>query len=224
MQREIQLTADGSHTIAIPEMNVTYHSHHGAIGESRHVYIEAGLQHIINPPTRNPLTILEIGFGTGLNALLSLQKATHYKQPIHYTAIEPFPLTQKEIEGINHGKLLSMQEKFLQLHNASWEQDVVINEFFTIKKIQQSLQMFNPIYPIHCIYFDTFSPTEQPELWTEEIFLKMYNTLLPNGILVTYSSKSVIRRAMAAAGFIVTKIPGPWGKREMVRAVKQLVD
>lgn len=220
MQREIQLTADGSHTICIPEMKVTYHSHHGAIGESWHVYIQAGLQKLIDSATHQPIGILEIGFGTGLNALLTLQQATKQQQNVHYTAIEIFPLSQQEISLLNHGSLLSMQDNFLELHNAPWEQDVQINAFFTLKKIEVSLLQLNDIERVHCIYFDVFSPTIQPELWTQAVFEKMYLCLAPGGFLVTYSSKSEVRKAMTAAGFIVKKIQGPFGKREIVRAQK----
>ena len=224
MQRELQITNDGSHTLAIPEMGVTYHSHHGAVGESRHVYIEAGLQPFLNLNQTQPINILEIGFGTGLNALLTLKESITHKQPIHYTAIEPFPLTDKEIESINHGNLLSMQKEFLALHHTVWEEDISINYFFTLKKLNVSLTDLKAINNFHCIYFDAFSPTVQPELWTQTVFEKLYQCLLPGGTLVTYCSKSEVRRALMASGFIVTKIPGPWGKREMVRAGKKFSD
>ncbi len=221
MPRIIQLTTDGSHTIAIPEMDVTYHSHHGAMGESMHVYIDAGLHPILNSLNTQQIHILEIGFGTGLNALLTLKEAITNQQHIHYTAVELFPITQQEIESINHGHILSMQDEFLQLHNASWEEEILINEFFTLKKMKISLLELPIIYPVNTIYFDAFSPTVQPELWTQTVFEKLYQCLVPGGNLVTYCSKTVVRKAMSAAGFTVTKIPGPWGKREMVRAVKQ---
>ncbi len=218
MQREIQLTNDGSHTIAIPEMGVTYHSHHGAIGESRHVYIDAGLQPLLDHDNKQPIHILEIGFGTGLNALLTYQKAIAHKQVIHYTAIEPFPLTAKEIQSINYGNLLSLQKEFLALHNTAWEEQVSMHDFFSLTKRKVLLPHAQTIPNIHCIYFDAFSPTVQPKLWTQAIFENLFSMLLPGGVLVTYCSKSIIRKAMMAAGFTVTKIPGPWGKREMVRA------
>ncbi|MES2330948.1 MAG: tRNA (5-methylaminomethyl-2-thiouridine)(34)-methyltransferase MnmD [Bacteroidota bacterium] len=220
MNREIKLTADGSHTIAIPGMNLTYHSHHGAIAESRHVYIEAGLLTLINASTPNPLNILEIGFGTGLNALLSLQEAIKQKQHIHYTAIELFPLTQTEIAQINHGKCLLMENDFLQIHSSPWEKDILLHEFFTLQKRNISLLELKDLHSINCIYFDAFAPTDQPELWTQAVFENLYQMLSPQGILVTYSSKTVIRRAMEAAGFSIQKIPGPHGKRDMVRAKK----
>ena len=220
MQREIQLTADGSHTLSIPEMNVTYHSHHGAIGESVHVYIEAGLQPLLNHPSQTPIHIFEMGLGTGLNALLSLQKAMASKQPVNYMAVELYPLTETEIAHINYGHLLNAQDDFLAIHNCEWGKEIQLNKFFTLKKLRIELSNVMMTEPVHCIYFDAFSPTVQPELWTRELFEKMYKALAPGGILVTYCSKSEIRRNMTAAGFTVTKIPGPWGKREMVRAQK----
>lgn len=218
MQREIQVTADGSHTIAIPEMKVTYHSHHGAMEESMHVYITAGLFPLMTALKGNALSLLEIGFGTGLNALLTVREANTQKQVIHYTAIETFPLTTKEISLINHGHLLSMQEDFLQLHASAWEQDVSVNKFFSLQKMNISLLQPITIPAVNCIYFDAFPPAAQPELWTQAVFEKMYGLLTPGGILVTYCSKTLVRRAMEAAGFCVEKIPGPYGKREMVRA------
>lgn len=220
MQREIKLTADGSHTIAIPEINVTYHSHHGAIAESMHVYIEAGLLPLIDPSTTNTIHILEIGFGTGLNVLLSLREAARQKQYIHYTAIELFPLTETEIAQINHGKCLSMENEFLQIHSSPWEEDIRLHEYFTLSKRNISLLELKDIHNIHCIFFDAFAPTDQPELWTQIVFENLFQMLAPNGILVTYCSKSVIRKAMEAAGFTIHKIPGPHGKRDMVRARK----
>jgi tRNA U34 5-methylaminomethyl-2-thiouridine-forming methyltransferase MnmC len=220
MQREIQLTADGSHTIAIPGLKVSYHSHHGAVGESRHVYIEAGLIPVMRSAKHQPVRILEIGFGTGLNILLSLEQAIKKQQAIHYTAIEIFPLSQEELTLLNHGKLLSMQDAFMNIHNAPWEQDIPINTFFTLRKLNISLLQFSQAGNFDCIFFDAFAPSVQPELWTKSIFENMYRCLSPGGILVTYSSKSDVRRAMEAVGFTVTKTQGPWGKREMVRAEK----
>lgn len=218
MHREIKLTTDGSHTIAIPERNITYHSHHGAIAESMHVYIEAGLLPLIERSSNHPINILEIGFGTGLNALLSLREAIKYKQHIHYTAIELFPLTEEETMQINHGGCLSMENEFMQLHSSPWENDIRVDEFFTLHKKQVSLLKLKGPHSIDCIYFDAFAPTDQPELWTEAVFENLYQFLVPQGTLVTYCSKSVIRKTMEAAGFSIQKIPGPHGKRDMVRA------
>ena len=220
MQREIKLTADGSHTISFPGTSMTYHSHHGAIAESMHVYIEAGLRPVIESSTHHPINILEIGFGTGLNALLSLQEAIKQKQLIHYTAIELFPLTEIETAEINHGTCLSMENEFLQLHSSLWEKDIQLHDFFTLHKKHVSLLELKDLHSIDCIYFDAFAPTDQPELWTQTVFENLYQFLALHGTLVTYCSKSVIRKTMEAAGFTIQKIPGPHGKRDMVRAKK----
>ncbi len=223
MQREIRLTADGSHTVAIPAAGITYHSHHGAVGESRHVFIEAGLQPLFASATR-PLSVLEIGFGTGLNALLTLQEARLQQHPVLYTAIELFPLNPEEINQLNYGQLLQDQTGFHAIHEANWEEAIAIDPFFTIQKHKSSLLTLKGVKDIACIYFDAFSPSYQPELWTETVFQQLYELLLPGGLLVTYCSKSVVRKSMEAAGFRVEKIPGPWGKREMVRAGRGLTD
>lgn len=223
MQREIRLTADGSHTIALPDVGITYHSHHGAVGESRHVFIEAGLQPLFQSAIA-PIHILEIGFGTGLNALLTLQEARQQQHPVLYTAIELFPLSTEEIGQLNYGQRLHDQSGFLTIHEVSWEEAIAIDPFFTLRKHKSSLLTLEGVHDVTCIYFDAFSPTYQPELWTEAVFQQLYNLLLPGGVLVTYCSKSVVRKAMAAAGFQVEKIPGPWGKREMVRARRGLAN
>jgi tRNA U34 5-methylaminomethyl-2-thiouridine-forming methyltransferase MnmC len=220
MQREIKLTADGSHTIAITGTNLTYHSHHGAISESMHVYIEAGLLPLIDRLPKTQINILEIGFGTGLNALLSLRESIKYKQTIQYTGIDLFPLTQTEIGQVNYGEQLFMENEFLQLHTAPWEKNILLHEFFTLHKKKISLLELKDFHSFDCIYFDAFAPTDQPELWTQAVFENLFQMLAPQGVLITYSSKSVIRKAMEAAGFTVQKIPGPHGKRDMVRARK----
>lgn len=219
MHRKIQITADGSHTIAIPEWNVTYHSHHGAIQESAHVFIHAGLRHAWDIFPGQPLHILEIGWGTGLNGLLSMREAIAQRKPVFYTAIEKFPLTAEETAQINYGSILSMQEEFNRLHACEWEQANLLHPMFSLTKKQLSLPAGINVAPVHCIYFDAFAPDVQPELWSQQMFTILYGLLAPGGILVTYSSKGDVRRAMMAAGFIVHKIPGPYGKREMVRAV-----
>jgi tRNA U34 5-methylaminomethyl-2-thiouridine-forming methyltransferase MnmC len=220
MQREIRVTADGSHTIAVPGIDVTYHSHHGAMAESMWVFVEAGFLYAGEQRPHDPLTILEIGFGTGLNALLTLKEATARQQPVRYLTIEPFPLTPEEVAQINHGKLLQLDTTFLALHQAEWEKDVVIDPLFTLHKKNIPLSGLWLNECVNCIYFDAFAPTDQPELWTAPVFEDLYKLLVPGGILVTYSSKSIIRKAMQSAGFTVTKIPGPHGKRDMVRAIR----
>lgn len=222
MKKEIIQTADGSHTVSIPEMNVTYHSVHGAIQESRHVFIEAGLAYL-SGRLEQPgiLRIFEMGFGTGLNAFLTAIKATEAQTEIHYTAIETSPLFLEEVTTLNYTEVLGHRDLFQQLHQSNWNDETVINEFFTIEKQRLSLLDFTTSNRFHLIYFDAFAPSAQPELWTKEIFEKLFAAMLPGGMLVTYCSKGDVRRAMMAAGFTVEKIPGPPGKREMVRAEKR---
>jgi tRNA U34 5-methylaminomethyl-2-thiouridine-forming methyltransferase MnmC len=220
MHREIVHTNDGSHTISIPAMHVSYHSKYGAIRESEHVFIQAGLEHCINQHPLPLIYIFEMGFGTGLNALLTLQKAIKQQQPIHYTAVELFPLLKEEVELLNYGHQLQQQPSFLQLHDCNWEEDVMIDNYFTLHKTFQSLINFSTHQQFNIIYYDAFAPTAQPELWTQDIFSKLYSMLVPKGVLVTYCSKGDVRRAMQSAGFIVEKLQGPPGKREMLRAIK----
>jgi len=223
--RIIQLTEDGSHTIAIPAMNVVYHSMHGAIQESMHIFIQSGLRYFIDKnkhATNEPIHIFEQGFGTGLNALLSLREAIQLDQKILYHTIEPYPVTIEEATRLNYADMIEkdLQEYFHLLHACEWNKEVAIHPLFSFKKINITLQSFETIQKFHILYFDAFDPNVQPELWTEFIFKKMYKLLYPNGIFVTYSSKGAVQRAMKAAGFGIEKLKGPLGKREIIRAVK----
>lgn len=223
-ERQLIITKDGSHTVSIPEMKVTYHSHHGAIQESLHVFIKAGLKYILDSQNLPVIYIFEMGFGTGLNALLTLIAAERLQQPVHYTAIELYPLQAEEIKSLNYCEQLKradLESVFQLLHKCEWEKDVIITPFFTFNKIKVSLFDFTTQQRFNVIYYDSFAPSAQPEHWTAEIFGKLFSILLPGGILVTYCSKSIVRKAMQAAGFVVTKIQGPWGKREMIRAIRK---
>ncbi|MCG2616098.1 tRNA (5-methylaminomethyl-2-thiouridine)(34)-methyltransferase MnmD [Terrimonas sp. NA20] len=223
MQREIFTTRDGSHSISIPEMNVMYHSIHGALQESIHVFIRAGLHHIQEKFPDQALNILEVGFGTGLNALLTLHECLRSPVAIGYTSLEPYPLEKEKTSLLNYPALLEspeLEKYFDQLHNSEWEKEVRLLSNFTLCKKKILLQDFSSSPQFHVVYFDAFAPTAQAELWTTEMFEKLYRAIIPGGILVTYCSKSVVRRAMEAAGFKVTKPQGPWGKREMLRAIK----
>ncbi len=229
MVRKIIITKDGSPSVSVPEMGVTYHSIHGALQESMHVYIDAGL-HYTSRRREQPetLQILEIGFGTGLNALLTLIETEKNQQKIHYTAIELYPLTMEEVLSLNYCELLGRQDLipfFQQLHACHWEKETDITGNFVLIKVNTSLVGFLTnsqlnSQPFNLIYYDAFAPAAQPELWAPEIFQKLFQWMAPGGILVTYCSKGAVRRAMQAAGFIVEKIPGPPGKREMIRAVR----
>jgi len=219
MLRQPVITKDGSDTISIPEMNVTYHSIHGAIQESMHVFIGEGWNYIHSPETH----ILEMGFGTGLNALLTLIEAEKKQTRVHYMALELFPLEQQEIGTLNYCTQLGrpdLQTVYEILHRCEWEKDIATAPFFTLHKKKEDLISFSTGLSFDLVYFDAFGPGAQPELWTKQVFEKLYNFLKPGGILVTYCSKSDVRRNMQAAGFTVEKVPGPWGKREMLRAVR----
>lgn len=216
-ERTIIPTADGSHTISIPEMNVTYHSHHGAVQESLHVFIEAGLHHAWQKK-EGPLQILEMGLGTGLNALLTMLEAEKSQRSIHYTALELYPLQPQEWQGLQFLQMENEAQLLQAIHESPWSEDVSLNPYFTLRKEQQDLQTFTTTEPFDLVYYDAFAPSAQPELWTEAIFRKLFDLMREGGVLVTYCSKGDARRAMQAAGFQVEKIPGPKRKREMVRA------
>jgi tRNA U34 5-methylaminomethyl-2-thiouridine-forming methyltransferase MnmC len=222
MNREIFLTADGSSSVTIPSMNVTYHSRHGAIGESRHVFIDAGFLYLHKrSPGKDEYYIFEMGFGTGLNALLTLTEAERLGCKVVYVTIEQFPLEQDIFTRLNycaHSERPGLQNAFLQMHTCEWEKEISITPFFTIKKLKTSLAGFAATERYDLVYYDAFAPAAQPELWTKEIFEKLNQVLARGGLLVTYCSKGEVQRAMKAAGFTVEKIPGPPGKREMIRA------
>ena len=225
MNRKIILTEDGSHTVSVPELNVTYHSVHGAIQESAHVFIEAGLKFLINSSAHQQLNIFEMGFGTGLNVLLTYMAAEKQQMRIYYETIETFPLTIEEVLFLNYCEQLNrsdLRPVFEKFHSCEWEKEIQLSPFFIFKKTDFPLINYSPNLPTNLIYFDAFDPKVQPELWTKEIFDKMFSILSPNGVLVTYSSKADVRRAMLPAGFSVEKIPGAKGKREMIRAIKKL--
>ena len=220
MKRELIVTADGSHTVAIPDLNVTYHSRRGAIQESMHVFIEAGLRYILNQSTVPSINLFEMGFGTGLNAFLTAIEAQNQQRKVQYTAVEPYPLSPEEAAGLNYSKTLQHHKLFTALHQSPWNGDVTISDSFTLRKEKVSLFNFSTHQLFNLIYYDAFAPAAQPELWTVEVFQKLFDLLAPRGVLVTYCAKGAVRRAMTAAGFTVTKLPGPAGKREMLRAEK----
>jgi tRNA U34 5-methylaminomethyl-2-thiouridine-forming methyltransferase MnmC len=223
MRKEIIVTEDGSHSIAMPELNVTYHSIHGAIQESRHVFIEAGLKYLLDQlPTEN-ISIFEVGFGTGLNALLTAIQVEKSETSIYYVALEPFPVSVEEANSLNYCEQLKREdllEDFMRMHQCAWNKSLAVTENVLMHKSNSTLQKFEHATGFDLIYYDAFDPSAQPELWSKEIFQELFNLLKPNGILVTYCSKGDVRRAMIAVGFIVEKLDGPPGKREILRAVK----
>ena len=224
MERKIIVTKDGSHSVSIPQLNVTYHSIHGAIQESMHVFIESGFRNVsvrLNRP--GALRILEVGFGTGLNAFLTLIEAEKHTINVQYSAIELYPLIEEEYKLLNYGEIVdvpTLQTVFQKLHACEWNNEVNIVPGFSLLKVNQSLLNFTTGRCYDLVYFDAFAPGAQPELWTKEVFEKVYAMMYANGVLVTYCSKGDVRRAMQSAGFIIEKIPGPPGKREMIRATR----
>jgi len=218
LKREIKLTEDGSHTIYIPELNEHYHSTHGAIQEAIHVYINAGL----NFSDKNPIRLLEIGFGTGLNAYLTLAEAEKNNRSIIYHSIERYPVEKEQLEILNYPDLIDFENQnlFEKLHEAEWNVSVDISENFKLKKINDDLKKINFSDRYDLIYFDAFAPDIQPELWTVDIFKKLYSCLNPNATLLTYCSKGIVKRALRASGFEVKRLAGPPGKHHILRASK----
>ncbi|WP_010663846.1 tRNA (5-methylaminomethyl-2-thiouridine)(34)-methyltransferase MnmD [Marinilabilia salmonicolor] len=214
---ELKTSKDGSSTLYRPDLDEHYHSIHGAIQESMHVFIRAGLL----AHEGNTINILEVGFGTGLNALLTMLHKGNKK--VFYQTIERYPLEATIVKSINYPKVLNIplaNEYFKQLHEAPWNKDVQITPTFTIHKEASDLVLFTPQKPYDIVYFDAFGPDKQPELWTPEIFRKISESINAGGILVTYSCKGTVKRAIKATGMKIEKIPGPPGKREMLRATK----
>ena len=219
LRREIIQTSDGSTTIHLPDWDENYHSKHGAIQEAQHVFIKNGLSLFQG----KPVSIMEIGFGTGLNAFITFLEATKSGQNIDYTGIEAYPVLEKELKLMNYVSELNAEqysEIFSQLHKSDWETKNPISENFTLIKRKQFFDSIEDIEKFDLIYFDAFGYRVQPELWSTEIFQKMYNSLKPKGILVTYAARGVVKRSMQEVGFTVEKLAGPPGKREMFRAAK----
>lgn len=219
MERSIEITKDGSATVFNKELGEHYHSMHGAVQEGNHVYIQAGLEYYLAKTNAKSISILEVGLGTGLNAMLTYQCAAH-KADIYYEAIEAYPLTAAESSQLNYPALAGDQAIFDTLHSSAWNETIALSKKFTLKKVYCQLEAYTAARSFDIVYYDAFSPTSQPELWTENIFARMYGLLNEGGALVTYCSKSIVRSAMQNAGFAIEKLPGPHGKRDMVRAVK----
>lgn len=212
------LTADGSHTLATAD-GTLYHSHHGALQESRHIFIEVGFQEAVRLFPQEDLHILEIGFGTGLNAFLTAREAEASQRPTHYHTTDLHPISEATAAGLNYPETLGGAEVFRAIHAAPWGKAVCITEAFTLTKHHLDATSAElPLGPFHAIFFDAFAPNVQPELWTPDMFTRIHAVMHPGALLTTYCSKGVVRRAMQAAGLIVEKLPGPPGKREIVRA------
>lgn len=219
MKREIITTADGSKTIQIKDWEEQYHSKHGAIQEAFHVFIHSGLDLFKN----RDLSILEIGFGTGLNAFITLLEAEKRNLTISYTGIEAYPVTIKELNQLNYLEELSAisrKSEFDLMHSSSWNEEIDIGSKFKLRKKQLDFKDIDEFDTFDLVYFDAFGARVQPELWTVKIFIIMFKAMKHKAYLVTYAAKGSVRRAMLEVGFLVERLPGPPGKREMLRAQK----
>ena len=220
LKKKIVKTRDGSNTIFVPEFEETYHSTHGAIQESLHVFIHSGL----NFKTElNDINILEVGFGTGLNTLLSLIDSEETKRNIKYTSLEAYPLKWDLVSKLNYIDLIckgKYSATYKKMHICHWESFYILSPHFSLRK--QNIKLQNVLFDneFDVVYFDAFAPRVQPDLWTKEVFTSMYKALKPGGVLVTYCAKGSVKRALRYVGFELQSIPGPPGKREMSRAIK----
>lgn len=219
-ERLLVATADGSHSLYLPAVDEHYHSSHGALLESRHVFIgngygvAAGLQ-------RTTLRVLEVGFGTGLNALLTWERRRSVRQPLAYTAIEPYPLDDELVARLNypeHVAVATARAMFEAIHHCSWGSEQQLDECFTLQKCRCSFSQFEPQGEYDLIYHDAFSPAVQPEMWTRDVFAKLAGCMSSGAVLVTYCAKGEVRRSLRSVGLGVERLPGPPGKREMTRA------
>ena len=219
MKTELETTLDGSHTLYVPEIDETYHSTHGAIQESTHIFINEGLKQC----KKKYINILEIGFGTGLNAYLTAIEAKRTDIHINYYTLEKYPIPIGTALQLNYCQLLSdtnLGSLFSEIHQAKWEKEVTVSDNFILKKIQCDFTNYLPDTTFDVIYFDAFSPEKQPEMWTEEQFRKMYAACNEGAIITTYCAKGSVRRALQAVGFKVERLPGPPGKREILRGIR----
>ena len=211
-------TADGSTTLYVPDLEEHYHSMNGAVQESQHVYLAAGLSHYIqnNKIIQTELEVLEFGFGTGLNAFLTALEAEKQKIKIHYTALEKYPLPAEITNQLNYSE--ANQSLFQHIHQSAWEIPAVITPYFTLQKVEVDFAAFDFPHRYDVVYYDAFAPDKQPEVWSQELFDKIFSAMNPKGVLTTYCAKGSVRRMMQQAGFAVERIPGAAGKREMLRA------
>ncbi|RFC54501.1 SAM-dependent methyltransferase [Brumimicrobium aurantiacum] len=221
MKRQIITTKDGSKSLYLPDLYENYHSDHGALQESMHVFIQSGWKEVDLETVR----VLEIGFGTGLNAIITLKAGIEDKKTVKYTGLEAFPVTVEEVDLLEYDQLEGIedvQDEFKKMHAVNWDEDVEITDAFTLTKVKQKMEVFIPEKEgFDLVYFDAFGPRAQPFMWTNDVLQKMYDALSTNGVFVTYCAKGDVRRSLISLGFEVEKIPGPPGKREMLRARKK---
>lgn len=219
MEREIKMTADGSQTLYVPELDEHYHSVHGAIQESDHVFIDKGIDALFLKEVK----VLEVGIGTGLNCLLTALWSDKHQLKVHYTGIDPFPVDEELNKSLNHPSQIKSnkaQEYFDKIVESVWEDPITVHDQFVLTKKEQRIEDFETDQLYDIIYFDAFGPNAQKELWEYHILEKVYRLMNKKGIFVTYCAKGQLKRNLNAIGFTVETLKGPPGKREMTRARK----
>lgn len=218
MELIIEATADGSPTLYRKDLDEHYHSVKGALAESQHVYVNAGWKEATKF-SAFPISVFEVGFGTGLNAALTAVAAQSSHTPTIYHSVELFPLPPDALNNITSAYYEVLQSALTAVNEATWNDFVEINPFFNLHKIEANLLTMDLPQNIDVVYFDAFAPEKQPEMWSEEIFRKIFAAMNPGGILTTYCAKGVIRRMLQEIGFRCERLPGPpGGKREILRA------
>ena len=220
--REVILSEDGSTTLYIPSLQEHYHSIHGAIQESVHIYLNNGLQYLYEKNHFKKISIFEVGLGTGLNCWLTAEWARGKNLSIDYQAIEPYPIDVQEVSQLNftQDKSEDSQRTFNHIHTADWEKEVELEPYFILKKCNKKIVEWKPDRAFDLVYFDAFAPDVQPDLWTQPIFEKLYHSTVKTGILLTYCAKGAVKRTLLHSGWQVERLPGPPGKREITRAFK----
>jgi tRNA U34 5-methylaminomethyl-2-thiouridine-forming methyltransferase MnmC len=218
MQTELKVTEDGSHTLFVPGIDECYHSTHGAIQESRHIFIEAGLKQCL----KKEISVLEIGFGTGLNAFLTLLESERRGKKVRYTSLELYPVEVEKALMLNYPNELAPDKKdlFEKLHSSPWNDETEITPGFLLNKIKTDFTGFVFENNFDVVYFDAFSPEKQPEMWSKVLFERIFTHCNSGAILTTYCAKGIVRRAMQEAGFMVERLQGPPGKREILRGLR----
>jgi tRNA U34 5-methylaminomethyl-2-thiouridine-forming methyltransferase MnmC len=220
---KLVVTADGSHSLYLDHLKEHYHSHHGAIQESVHVYINAGLRHLLEKKP-SEINCLEVGFGTGLNALLTLIEAAKNTTKIHYHTLEPYPLALKLVNSLNYLTQLQATDfspQFETMHQSLINEEQRLHQNFLFKKTNEKVENIRFIKNYDLVYFDAFAPSVQPELWAISVFEKIFAALSNDACLVTYCAKGAVKRNLKQVGFAIESLPGPKGKREIIRAVKK---
>ena len=218
------ITDDGSHTIFLPDLNETYHSTHGAIQESEYVFIQKGLAYFCESAKTEKVKVFEVGFGTGLNVLLSSIYADLNSKYVDYHTIEAYPLEIQDIKQLNYSEQLSAGNSYelsAKIHEAKWGEKIAIAENFQLTKYRAKIEDFSTSESFDVCFFDAFAPSKQAEMWEKSVLKQMHSILEGGGIFVTYCAKGQLKRDLRSIGFEVETLPGPPGKKEMVRAIKK---